>query len=156
MSPLTNQQKAYLAQLARRAWNLACARARGRREPTPDFDPWRHEQIARACHKHGLTCADQGDYKLIEAHFLDLLGHHAQAFEANLRAATEPKRQAHAVLLKNLQAFRLHISYAEHICRCQSKCELIDATPHQLWRVIYTIRNRRYHKTRTPTLVPAH
>lgn len=142
-APLSKPQKRYLSQLSRRALNQVRALARGRGETFEvTDDDWRHEEVIAACGKHGLRCCSQDDYKLVEAHFLDRLGAHGAAFNAQVRAATEKRRTAEAVLVRECEAGGFRLDYANAICRTQYKCTLFDATEKQLWNLVYTIRNR--------------
>jgi hypothetical protein len=149
-APLANSQQRHLSQLARRALNLVRSLALGRGEQFEvDEDTWRREEVIAACGKHGLRCCSQDDYKLVEAHFLDRLGAHGAAFTAQLRAATEKRRQAEAVLCREIKLAGLHLNYANSICQRQYRCTIFDATEKQLWTLIYTIRNRAAAKRRT-------
>ncbi len=135
-APLSHRQKSYLSQLARKAWEMA-----EREVGTPE--EFRHDEVARACGKIGLRCCSQGDYKRVEAHFLFLLGEDGQALNAHLRAETEPKRQAEAVLRRNLAECGLPWSYAEAICRQQNKGAGISEVPERrVWNLVFTVRNR--------------
>lgn len=138
-APLSNKQKAYLAQLI----NQAYAKVVGHAGPgVASVEDWRHSQVAAACGKFGLKCCDQNDYKRVEAHFLELLGESSRAFRAHVAAETEPRRQAEAVLTRELERFGMRLAYAEAICRQQFKCGLFDASEGQLWKLVYTVRNR--------------
>ena len=149
-APLSKVQKRYLSQLARRALNQVRALARGRGEEfTATDDDWRHEEVIVACGKAGLRCCSQDDYKIVEAHFLERLGAHGAAFNAQVRAATEKRRQAEAVLCRELAAAGLRLGYAAAICERQNKCTLFDATERQLWHLVYTVRNRAAAKRRS-------
>lgn len=148
-APLSHKQKRYLSQLSDRAFQRAAADAYARHDyfyegvPTKQaHDDFRHSEVAQACGKAGLRCCSQDDYKLVEAHFLALLGRDVAAFNAGVRAATEPRRQAEAVLVRECERFGLRLSYAAAICRNVFKCSLEDASPKQLFKVMYTIRNR--------------
>jgi hypothetical protein len=35
------------------------------------------------------------------------------------------------------------IEYPAKICRVQYKCQLEEASPNQLWQLVFTVRNRR-------------
>ena len=150
MSALTNEQKRHLAQLSERAFNRAAAQARGRGETvdtsTKARTAWRHAEVVKACGKLGLCCCSQLDYKAVEAHFLDLLGEHGRAFNAQMRAATEERRQAEAILSNACKRAGLHLNYAAAICQNQFKCSLFDASTDQLWKLIFTVRNRAKRK----------
>jgi len=146
-SPLTNHQKRRLAQLAREAH-----RAYLNSEDCPDqplsADEFRHHHCHLACDKPGLTLATQSDYKAIESHFLQLLGRHQAAFQAQLRHATESRRLVEFKLDAACQQWRLNLAYANKICQRQYKCDLADATEKQLWRLVYTINNRGRAKSK--------
>jgi len=151
---LTNRQKYVLSDLSRQAWRLALERAGGREDDFCTEEDFRHQEVARAVAKHGLKCCDQNDYKAIEAHFLALLGRTEAAQRAQARAGTEPKRQAEAVLAENLQKFGLPMAYAESICRRQNKCSLAEAAANQIWRLVYTIRNRGSARSKRAASAP--
>jgi hypothetical protein len=138
-APLSNKQKAYLAQLI----NQAYAKVIGKAGPdVASIEDWRHEQVAAACGKLGLRCCDQHDYKRVEAHFLEMLGEHSRAFRAHVAAETEPRRQAEAVLTRECERFGFRLAYVEAIARRQFKCGLFDCTEKQIWNLVYTVRNR--------------
>lgn len=141
MSALSTKQKKYLAQLARQAFKV-------RGTPGADFDAWRHDEVAKAVGKAGLRCCSQLDYKAVQAHFLDMTGRSGQAMTALVQHQSEPRRQAEAVLLRELTNAGLHLNYANSICNAQFKCTLFDATEKQIWCIVYTIRNRASRKRR--------
>ena len=149
-APLSHKQKRYLSQLSHRAYDYLAAEADGSTDErlhaelreSEAREQFRHDQVASACGKHGLRCCSQDDYKRVEAHFLDLLGETARAFDAHLRAETEPRRQAEAVLVRECARFGLALGYAAAICSRQFRCDLADATTQQVWNLVYTIRNR--------------
>lgn len=146
-APLTRYQKAYLAQLADRAFSRAAEVARQRGElPATDWrarENYRHDQVAAACGKFGLRCCSQDDYKLVEGHFLEALGHHGAAFNAFTRAATNDLRVAQYKLREACKQAGLSINYANAICRNQNRGLTIDdVTAQTIWRLIYTIRSR--------------
>lgn len=135
-APLSHQQKRYLSQLARRAWSQAD-------REVGTVDEFRHAEVTRATGKAGLRCCSQDDYKRVEAHLLWLLGEDGQALNAHLRAETEPRRQAEAVLRRECQRFGLELGYAEAICRQQNKgLNLADVSERRIWNLVFTIRNR--------------
>lgn len=165
-APLNNDQKRYLAQLARRAWNLACARARGAGEVLPedgerfadpllnDHDAWRHHQVAAACGKLGLRCCSQDDYGAVKAHFLNLLGQPDRALNADVHGGKEAndRRIVEWKILQECKRLGLQVSYAEAICRAQNRGKGITEIDHgplgtkRLWAVLFTIRNRAAKK----------
>jgi len=145
-APLTNDQKRILSQLARRAFNLECAKARGRGE-TPDTssaaaEAFRHEHVITACRKHGLRCCSQADYGAVKAHFQDLLGESGRAMNTLVHAEGNQRRIAEYKLVQACQTAGLTLAYAASICRNQYKCSLEDATETQLWNLKFTIDKR--------------
>jgi hypothetical protein len=149
-SPLTTDQKRILSQLARRALASVRHAAEKRGETfTVTEDDWRREQVELACGKHGLRCCSQDDYSTVKAHLLARLGRAAEAFEAHVRAATEKRRQAEAVLIRECEKADLRLSYADRICRDKFHCTVLDATEKQLWQMVFTIRNRARARRRT-------
>jgi hypothetical protein len=140
-APLTTNQKRYLAQLSRRAW---------RQSPDADAEDevtFRHNQTALATGKLGLRCCGQDDYKRVEAHFLHLLGQDGEAFNALIRAHTEPRRQAEYKLKQACQEFNFPLSYADAICRRQNRgLGIDDVGATNLWHLVFTIRNRGRRK----------
>lgn len=142
MSALTNEQKRRLAGMFRAAWE---------KDPEADgidADHYRREQVAAAVGKDGLRCCTQLDYARLMAHALHLVGEDGAALEWHLRAETEPKRQAEAVLQRELGRAGLKLEYASAICRRQYRCEIADASPKQIWGLVYTVRNRGAAKSR--------
>jgi len=157
-SPLTNIQKRTLANLARRACGLLAAQARGRGSE-PDWqseEEFRHREVAKATGKAGLRCCTQSDYSAVKGHFLELLGQHGAAFNANVRAATEERRTVEYKINSACQEFGLHISYADKICRAQNhgkglfEIENSDEGVKRLWNLYFTIRNRGRSKVQGP------
>jgi hypothetical protein len=166
-SPLSNLQKAKLAKLARRAFNRSAAIARGRGEDpaaaiaaaiaaalgvdAPRSDAprstlktaFRHHHVAAACGKPGLTLCTQDDYKLVEAHFLDLLGESGRALNSLVDGAANPRRIAEHKLHQACTEFGFTLGYAEAICRRQNRgAGLQDVDAKTLWNLVFTIRNR--------------
>lgn len=155
-APLSNRQKGILCQLSERAFNKLGALARGRGETFyagPDQklerEKFRHAEVAKACGKNGLRCCSQSDYKIVEAHFLELLGEHGRAFNAQVRAATEERRLIEHKIVEACNEFGYNIGYADTICRNQNHgkgIEEIDTASAEglkrLWQVFFTVRNR--------------
>ena len=153
-APLTKGQKSYLSQLAQRAFLRQCALARGRGEVFADGqyeglavsvaqEKFRHAQVAQASGKLGLRCCSQDDYKLVEGHFLELLGQPGAALKAQVRAATETRRVIEHKIVQACAEFGFAMSYAHKICTSQNHGQGLDEVGEkQLWNVFYTIRNR--------------
>lgn len=132
--PLSKEQRQGLAMLAKRAWRI-----HGRGE---DENTWRREQSIRACGRR-ITEAGQRDFLPLRAHFLDLVGASDVAMNCHLAHDTEPQRIALHRLTIECQKRRLPLAYPEAICRRQYKCCLAEASAPQIWRLVFTIRNRR-------------
>jgi hypothetical protein len=60
-----------------------------------------------------------------------------------MRAETEPRRMAMHKLRRDCADRGLSLDYPAAICRRQYRCALEDASPTQLWQLVFTIRNRR-------------
>ncbi len=160
---LTNHQKREIAQLAHAAWAVSPSRE-GMIECNPELSltgveaAWRHfEQGKVLGHlRQSLREATQRDYPALRAHFLRLRaqglalqGDSAGATAAGraadnwtVRAASDGTRRARHLLRRALEEGGLREEYASAICRAQNKCSLDEAGEKQLWRLIFTIRNR--------------
>lgn len=132
--PLSKHQRQTLARLARRAWQAA-----GGGQP---FDAWRHEQSRRACGRR-ISEATQPDFLPLRAHFLNLEGDAVRAFRDHMRAADEPRLLALHKLRRECAARSLSLGYPAAICRRQYRCHIDDASPKQLWQLVFTVRSRR-------------
>lgn len=147
-APLSHTQKRYLSQLSDKAFARASAEADGQYfyddlPATKAREQYRHDQVVQACGKIGLRCCSQDDYKLVEAHFLHLVGEDGKALNAHVQAATEPVRVAQSVLRRELAAARLDWAYAEKICRQQNQGQPISqVAERRVWNLVYTVRNR--------------
>ena len=153
-APLSKVQKRHLSQLARRAYNLGRAKARGM-DPLNEIltlaeKDWRHNQVARVCGKDGIRLCGQEDYKAVEAHFLNIQGAPGQALNSHVASASEAQRTAMFILKRECAQNAFDLNYANAICHTQFKRNIYDATERQLWCIVYTIRNRaaarRRHK----------
>ncbi len=142
---LTRVQKARLCVLSRQAFEAVNHRAPAN---TAEADQFRHEQVTRAVGADGLRLCRQDDYKALEAFFLDLAGESGQALTAHMEHATEPARVALETLRAECEERGISLNYAEAICRKQYKCELADADANQLWRLTFTVKNRRRNRAR--------
>lgn len=150
---LSKLQKQKLVMVARKAYDAAVAA-----RPSPpteeaeskskskskeqEFAEWRHAEVAKACGKAGLRCCENHDYPIVMAHFLKLGGEDGQALNWLLRAQSDGRRQAEAVLHREIIKAGLSLNYVEAICRTQFKCGVLDAGEKQLWSLVYTVRNR--------------
>lgn len=144
---LSHTQKRILSQLSDRAFDKAAAAARARGEEVADTTAaraeYRHQQVALATGKLGLRCCGQDDYKPAEAHFLTLLGEHGRAVQAQVRAATNPRRVIEFKIIEACKEANVRLAYAEAICRAQNRgAGLAEVPPGRLWNIFYTIRNR--------------
>lgn len=159
-APLHNQQKQQLAMLFRDAFEGQRREAREAGAVMEggiyisailnDFDEWRHEQVARACNRAGLTCCSQDDFAALMAHVMALLGRAGDAHYWQERAAGNPVRVALYKLHAALREGGLDTSYAAAICQRQYHCTLDQANAKQLWSLVYTVRNRSRKKAAQP------
>ena len=150
-APLSKGQKRYLSQLAGQAFSrhLENARAAGQYTEADGLprsvaeEQFRHREVAQASGKAGLRCCSQDDYKLVEGHFLELLGLHGAAFNAQVRAATETRRLIEHKITEACREFGFSLAYANKICCAQNHGNGLDAVDEKkLWNIFYTIRNR--------------
>lgn len=132
--PLSREQRQGLAILSKRAWDRW---GRG-----VAFDAWRHEQCIKAVGRR-ITEAGQADFLPLRAHFLNLVGQSGAAMNTLLAAESEPRRIAMYKLTQECQRRGLRLAYAEAICRTQNRCALAEANAKQIWRLVFTIKNRR-------------
>ena len=143
-APLDKNQKRILSQLARRAFNRELAMARGRGEKLADLNEvaFRHQHVAQACGKLGLRCCSQDDYGAVKGHFLNLLGEAGKAFEAIHHGEGNARRVAEFKVVQACEQSGVAVAYAARICASMFKCSLEDASADQLWKLMFTIKNR--------------
>ena len=67
-----------------------------------------------------------------------------------------PRRIAEHKLHEEMLKASLHPAYVEKICRNQNKCSVLEASEKQLWRLIYTVRNRAAAKRHPGRATDAH
>lgn len=134
---LTRWQKTRLVLLARRGWERSGSPG-GERE----FAAWRQAVAERACGLR-ISRARQRDYGTLRAAYLDAAGDVGAAFETLVRDEDNPRRVAMHHLSKSCAERGLTLSYPAAICRRQYRCGLSEATAAQLWRLVFTVRNRR-------------
>lgn len=135
--PLSRRQKWRLSELA-----LQAARAMGEPVHGLAHAEWRHQEARRAAGVR-ISEACQRDYTALKAHFLNLAGEPEAAFSELMQADDNPRRVALWNLTRALSERGLPAAYAEAICRRQYKCSLAQAAAPQLWRLLYTVKNRR-------------
>lgn len=142
---LNNAQKASLARLAREAFAKR-PQAVGGADDGISLDDWRRREVGKACGKMGLRCCGQEDFNLVKGHFLNLLGQPGAALRSCVRAADEPLRKAHHVLLWTMQRYGYERSYAEKICRDKYKCTVGEASANQVWTLVYDVQRNGQHR----------
>jgi len=145
-APLSKLQKRNLALLALRAWRRESAIARGRGDRCLDFDTWRHHAIQAATGKLGLRCCSQDDYCDARGHLHHRLGEDDQALYWFNRGHGPKHREAEAVLWRTMEQAGRSPNYVEAICRSMFKCNLLEASTDQLWKLTYTMRHRKKQK----------
>lgn len=136
---LTKRQKATLAQLARRV-----AATMGLPTSGAEHEAWRAEESVIACGRR-ISQARQGDFNKIRAQFEKQIPGSGPAIAARTAMRDQGNKARIALwrLNRELEARGLDRGYAEHICRCEYRCDLAHATAPQLWRLVFTVRNRR-------------
>ena len=147
-SPLTNEQKAKIGQLARAAYLAWPEREQfeainGELSKTEIFTAWRRVEQGKACGIQSMRECSQDHYGRLKAHFQALCGDEAAATRTRGHDADNPRRIARWKLDQELQARGLETGYAAAICRTQYRCALDAATTQQLWRLVYTVRSRK-------------
>jgi len=137
MSALTIRQRQGLAILARRAWEQ-CPEADGL-----DADSWRHEEVSAAVGKRGLRCCSQLDYAALRGHFLEKMGEHGAAFAAQVRAATEGRRQVLWKIRRRCEEYGVKMDVAEGICRRMTRGKALAEIEDEsiLWNVFFKLRH---------------
>jgi hypothetical protein len=152
---LTNTQKAAICILAREAFAEIGNRKRGNSEISDvsfqlsDLSAWRHEQCFLAVGKDSLRDCVQGDYKKLFAHFLNLKGEPGRAVKAHMEVELEAGAIAMRKLERECAARGLELSYPAAICRNKFKCGLDEATPRQLWVLVFDVRTSKHKKLTT-------
>lgn len=132
--PLTLRQKRRLVLLAKQAWL--------KRGQPGDFDTWRRTVAERACGLR-ISRALQRDWARLKAAFLDEMGESGAALDTLLRDQDNARRIALHKLWQACTARGLPMAYPDVICRRQYHCPLGEATAPQLWRLVFTVKNRR-------------
>lgn len=121
---------------------------------TACFEAWRHVETRKAVGIESLCECTQANYARVLAHFQRLAGQESVAKHTEAKDQDNPRRIAFWKLDQALRERGLGRGYAITICRSQYRCELTEASAGQLWRLIYTIRNR--HKaTARPAKIAA-
>lgn len=153
---LSHIQKRDIAVAARRAYDRwpereAFEAINSDQSKTACFDAWRYVETGKATGGTQSLCeCTQAQYARVLAHFQRLAGQEDIAQNTEAKDQDNPRRIALWKLYEALRQRDLGRGYAITICRSQYRCELDQASAGQLWRLIYTIRNR--HK---PTARPA-
>lgn len=148
MTPLSKLQKADIARAARAAWEAwpereAFEAINAEFSASARFEAWRREEQSKACGVRSLRAATQAHYGRLLAHFQALAGREAQAARTRARDADNDRRIARWKLDQALRERGLQVGYAAAICRTQFRCALDEAEAKQLWKLVFTVRNRR-------------
>jgi hypothetical protein len=160
LAPIGSSEKRELAILCRKAWDkLGRPGLVAGGKVGEAFDRWRHQQVTQCVERGGLRECRHEDYNYIRAQMLRILGAARQADQADLRAATEPRRQALAKLQAECRD-ALHVArpmaYVQAIAKSKFKTVLLsELAPNQIWQLIFSLRNantRNKAKTRTATM----
>lgn len=132
---LDNTQKARICILAREAFE--------KMESFLPFADWRQMEQQNAVGKDSLRDCTQADYLSLVAHFEKLKGEDGRAVQAHLRSQVKDQALALFKLKEACRERALDLAYPAAICRRQFKCTLEEASPNQLWNLLFTIKNRR-------------
>jgi hypothetical protein len=148
MTPLSIEQKRTIAVLARKAYDAWPEREgfeliNSELSKTACFESWRHVEQGKACGVQSLRACTQAHYGRILAHFQTLAGNAAGATQTLARDADNDRRIARFKLDQALRERGLRPDYASSICRRQYRTDLDSANAKQLWRLVFTVRNRR-------------
>jgi hypothetical protein len=138
LAPIGADEKRTLAILCRRAWEKL-----GR--PGENFDAWRKSQVLQCVERSGLRQCRHEDFNLIKAQMLRILGQDAQADRADLRAATERRRQALANLNRECAAavyIERPMDYVRAIARSKFRTGDIETelAENQIWQLVFHLR----------------
>ena len=154
---LRRKQKRDVSMLAHAAWvragcpgielglpeELRCSK-------TDAMELYRHEQQQLACGKRHLTACTQADFPVLMAHFLRLCGRAALAENWLRRGLSDPRRQARAVLERQIAASNGILgnarAYAAAIARSRFKVGLDELSPRQLWILVFDLRRATSRK----------
>lgn len=143
-APLTNRQKAELSRLARDAWTLLDgAGAIDEKEKE-----WRQREAIEACGRR-ISEAVNGDYEILQAHFLAKGGKTGRAFNAAMKADSNPARQARFKLDQICRQNGLTADYPAKIMRDKFRCTLDSATDRQLWAVFFDVKRNMAKRAKT-------
>ena len=149
MSPLSNIQKKDIAIAARRAYDAwpereAFEAINAELSRTACFEAWRHVEIRKVVRfTESLRECTQAHYGALLSHFQAMAGDDTAAQRTRARDADNPRRVARYKLEEALRERGLELGYAIAICRTQNRCELDQASAKQLWRLVFTVRNRK-------------
>ena len=113
---------------------------------TECFEAWRHVEQGKAVGIQSLRECTQAHYARVLAHFQRLAGRADAAIRTIARDDDNDRRIALFKLREECTAAGLSEAYAAAICRRQYLCELAAASDKQVWRLVYTIRNRASSK----------
>lgn len=168
---LSRRQKRLVAQAAAAAWAV-CPEREGYLDANPGLsasavaDAWRRVQQGEVLGlpRQSLREATQADFPALMAHFLALREQWCPAPQPvdtpapserwAARAATDGGRRALYVLRRELASAGLAEEYAAAICRRQYRCGLAEASERQIWRLVFTVRNRGRAKRRDAQHTP--
>jgi len=157
-NPLSKKQKAYIAQLARRAFSeiSKCGLADGLGETDAErFKNWRRQEQEEACGKASLTRCNQDDYLGLKAHFEVIAGDLDKAFNTNLKNqpvndhadeddSEEKRAQIIARIEQELATQNCTLGYAAAIARNTHKLpknkDLNTLTTKQLTQLLMSVK----------------
>jgi hypothetical protein len=150
-APLSHDQKATICIRAREA----CEHQLGGVPSAAALREWRMAEQKKAVGIESLTHCTQAHYLPLLARFQDLAGESGRAMNTHLEEATAEKRLALHKLTTECTRRGLTLAYVTPICRSKFKCGIEDATPQQLWKLVFDVRRSRHPvKAKAPSAGP--
>ena len=150
MSLLSAKQKAEVAVAAGVAWGRCPERAAllaGNPELAASAVAagWRRVEQGKVlgAGRQSLTQARQDEFPRLMAHFTRLAGLDGVAEHWEGRALSDGRRRARWLLEQACKGAGVDVSYAARIFWVQARRGLDEANETELWRLVYTVRNRK-------------
>lgn len=126
----------------------------GRASASAVFDFWRRREISvlfaevfarrKVDPPQSFSALTQNDYAHAMEHFAAIAGDDAAAIEYRRRAVEQGCARVLALIEASCRSRNLAFpEYPDKICIAQNGCLTGFATEDQLWRILFTVRNRR-------------
>jgi hypothetical protein len=141
--PMGKKEKMILSKLA-----ASAAQQQGLELTAKELAEWRAAESVKACGVR-ISAASHEQWPAIKAHFEKLGGKVGKALVTHVRGGDNKRRVALWKLQTVLTEKGLAMGYAEKICQMQYKVPLKEATAKQLWRLFFTVTNRKNPQQKT-------